>query len=273
MDKLGIPNGDTTMVDVSSNDVKLDSDETFLSSLKDVGDAAQKYDIQRQELNQRELETSWDYPARLSASEDEKKAATIIWKIREDERDNLFGNKASEAIPGPETLDMGGQFLTNKTRIEESSRLFQIAKRQPKGCHLHLHFNAELTPNALMEKARQAPNMFIRSTEPLVDGEPGTGKSPSYSTTELVFNVMADDTPAVNIFSPDYNGAFRPPGSRPWMRYRDFITEYEARHNKDGNDTAEKFILSKMVLVEEEVYGNSQTTNGLVHRSFHGFNC
>lgn len=265
MDKLGIPNGDATMVDVSSNDVKLDSDETFLSSLKDVGNAAQKYDIQKQELRQRELETSWDYPARLSASEDEKKAATIIWKIREDERDNLFGNRASEAIPGPETLDMGGQFLTNKTRIEECSRLFQIAKRQPKGCHLHLHFNAELTPNALMEKARQAPNMFIRSTEPLVDGEPGTGKSPSYSTTELVFNVMAEDTTAVNIFSPEYNGAFRPRGSTPWMRYRDFITEYEARHNKDGNDTAEKFILSKMVLVEEEVYGNSQTTNGLVH--------
>ncbi|TID18748.1 Septum-promoting GTP-binding protein 1 [Venturia nashicola] len=263
MDKLGIPNGDTTMMDVGPNDVKLDSDETFLLSLKDVGAAAQKYDTKRQKLQQRELETSWDFPARLSASEDEKKAATIVWKIREDERDNLFGNKASEAIPGPETLDMGGQFLTNKTRIEASSRLFQIAKQQPKGCHLHLHFNAELTPNELMARARQAPNMFIRSTEPLVDGEPGTGKSPSYSTTELVFNVMADDTPAVNIFSPNYNSAFRPPGSKPWMRYRDFILEYEARHNKDGNDTAENFILSKMVLVEEEVYGNSQTTNGI----------
>lgn len=265
MNKPGIPNDDTTMVDVSSSDIKLDTDEAFLSSLKDVGAAAQKYDTQRQELKRRELETSWDYPARLSASEDEQRAATIIWKIREDERDNLFGNKASEAIPGPETLDMGGQFLTNKKRIEKSSRLFQIAKQQPKGCHLHLHFNAELTPNELMARASQAPNMFIRSTEPLVDGEPGTGKSSSYSTTELVFNIMAEDTPEVNIFSPDYNGAFRPPGSRPWMRYRNFITEYEARHNRDGNDTAENFILSKMVLVEEEVYGNSQTTNGLVH--------
>lgn len=264
MDKLGIPNGDATMVDVSSNDVKLDSDETFLSSLKEVGNAAKTYDIRKQELKQKELESSWDYPARLSASEDEKRAGTIIWKVREDERDNLFGNKASEAIPGPETLDMGGQFLTNKTRIEDHSRLFKIAKRQPKGCHLHLHFNAELSPIDLMERAREAPNMFIRSTEPLVDGEPGT-KSPSYSTTELVFNVMADDTPAVNIFSPDYNGAFRPPGSRPWMRYKDFIAEYEKRHNRDGNDTAKDFILSKMVLVEEEVYGNSQTTNGLVH--------
>lgn len=259
MDKLDAVNGDATMVDVTAHDVKLDPEETFTQSLKDIGIEVQAYEISKQELRQREIEISWDYAARSSASEAEKKVERIIWKIREDERDNLFGNKASEAIPGPETLDMGGQFLTNRGRIDKS-KLFKIARRLPKGCHLHLHFNAELSPTILVEEARKIPNMFIRSTEPLLDKEPGSDKD-SYATCELVFNVMAENTPAVNIFSPEYKGEFRAPGARPWMRWRDFINEYEGRH---GKDTAEGFILSKMVLTEEEVYGNSQTTNGSV---------
>lgn len=267
MNKLGTANGDAAMVDVDAHDVELDPEEAFNQSLRDVGNAAQEYEISKQELQQRELKISWDYPARLSATEKETRAGKIIWRIREHERDNLFGNKASELIPGPETLDMGGQFLTNKSRVEESSIIYKIAQRQPKGCHLHLHFNAELSPKKLIAKAESVSNMFIRSTEPLLYGESGSGKSPSYATTELVFNVMDEETPQADIFSPDYNGAFRPPGSRPWMLWRKFFKEYERRHTKDGKDTAQEFVLSKMVLEEEDVYGNSQTTNGSVLHS------
>jgi adenosine deaminase CECR1 len=258
MDKLGTVNSDTTMVDIDGPVVKLDPEDAFIQCLQNVGNAALAFEISKQDLRRREIETNWDYPARLSASQAEIKAERIIWKIREDERDKLFGNKASEAIPGPETLDMGGQFLTNKERIK-LSRVFHIAQRMPKGCHLHLHFNAELSPPILVEKARKIPNMFIRSTEPLIANGANSSGPDSFTTSELVFNVMSEDTPSVNIFSPDYKGEFRAPGATPWMRLRDFITEYELLH---GDDTAEVFILSKMVLKEEEVYGNSQTTNG-----------
>jgi len=259
MARTGAVNGDTDMVDVPTLDPDLTPDEIFIQCLDKVNTKA--YEDEKQDLIKKEKETSWDHSARESASEAEKKAERIIWKIREHDRDNLFGNIASEAIPGPKTRDMGGQFLTNKDRIEESE-LFKIARGAPKGCHLHLHFNAELSPKILMKKARDMTNMFIRSTEPLLDGELESKKSPAYATCELVFNVMDEKTPVVDIFEPGYNGAFRPPEStRPWMKWREFVKKFEEKH---GEDTAEAFVLSKMILTEDEVYGNSQTTNGWV---------
>jgi adenosine deaminase CECR1 len=250
MAKAGAVNGDTL-------NYKPTSDEIFIQCLETVN--TQAYKDEKQALIKREMKTSWDHSARESASEAEKEAERIIWKIREHDRDNLFGNIASEAIPGPDTLDMGGQFLTNKDRIQQSE-LFKIARGAPKGCHLHLHFNAELSPKILMKEAEKMPNMFIRSTEPLLDGELESNKSPAYATCELVFNVMDEKTSAVDIFEPGYNGAFRPPEStRPWMKWQDFVKKFEGKH---GEGTAEAFVLSKMILTEDEVYGNSQTTNG-----------
>jgi adenosine deaminase CECR1 len=243
-------NGDTKMVDVE-NHVILDPAQTFTQSLANVGVAETGYEKNKKELIKKEDNTAWDHAAQQSATEAEKKAGEIIWKIREDERDNLFGNKASEAIPGPETLDMGGQFLTNKERIEKGSVLYKIAKKLPKGCHLHLHFNAELSPYDLITKSKKIPNMFIRSTEPLL-------KDQSYATCELVFNVMPEDTPEADIWSPDYKPDFRSPEARPWMKWSKFIKEFKIRRGED----AQEFIMSKMILSEEEVYGNSQTTNG-----------
>ena len=75
-----------------------------------------------------EANEAWDYTAISNASSLERRAAQIIRVLREYERVVIFGNTASEAIPGPDTLDMGGQFLTNKTRIEGRSKIFQIAK-------------------------------------------------------------------------------------------------------------------------------------------------
>jgi len=248
---------------------KLDLEEVFSASLRDVGNDAKKYIIFKQTLLQEEAKNSWDNKARKSASATEREADIIIWKIREHERLTLFGNKASEAIPGSDTRDMGGQFITNKERIGQS-KLFDITRKAPKGCHLHLHFNAELSPTILLKKARSIPNMFIRSTEPLLHGQSGTSRSSSYETTELVFGVKSEGTPTANIFSPDYNRALQLSESKPWMKLGEFITEYEVLH---GQDTAEAFILSKMVLAEEAVYGASQTTNGSVRSSHYGFTC
>ncbi|KAJ9658546.1 hypothetical protein H2201_007753 [Coniosporium apollinis] len=228
-------------------------DEVFTQHTQDT--AQQQIYAKRKEFLLREEEGSaWDRPARESASEAENRAAQLVWEIREDERDNLFGNKASEAIPGPETLDMGGQFLTNKKRIETKSRLFRIAQQMPKGCHLHLHFNAELQPAGLIEWARYLPDtMFIRSTQPLLDPKDD-------DVTEIVFNVMPADTPTSDIFSSDYNPEFKAPGSRPWMNWKTFREEFPRRRN--GLD-AETWVRKKMVLQEDEVYGMKQTVNGI----------
>jgi adenosine deaminase CECR1 len=224
---------------------------------------------------------------KLFASDKEKRAAEIVRLIREDERDNHFGNRASEAIPGPETLDMGGQFLTNRERIE-GSKIFWISKHMPKGAHLHLHFNAELQPEILLREARDVPNMYIRSTQPLLT-------EADLVETEMVFNVIPDDTVSSNVFLRTYNPEWKAPGSQPWMRWSDFREEFDLRYHylvaediakqkvmaqqncvqKNGADeidtdedphidlqSAEVWLKHKMVLSEAEAYGISQTVNG-----------
>ena len=247
----------------------------------------ERYDKERRSLLEQEEETSWYRKKKLSASDNEKEAAEIVCIIREDERDNYFGNRASEAIPGPETLDMGGQFLTNRERIE-GSKVYRISKRMPKGAHLHLHFNAELEPERLLQEARKVPNMYIRSTQPLLTED-------DLAKTEMVFNVIPDDTKSSNVFLSTYNPEWKAKGSQPWMRWSDFREEFDLRFHhltekdtakqktavqpnnvqKNGADeadadkdppigleSAEVWLKRKMVLSEDEAYGISQTVNG-----------
>ncbi|KAF2087863.1 Metallo-dependent hydrolase [Saccharata proteae CBS 121410] len=211
-----------------------------------------KYDEQRDKLLQEEQTEAWDSRVKHNASETQNEAADIVRKIREHERDNLFGNKASEAIPGPETLDMGGQFLTNRDRIIEKSQLYSITQKMPKGAHLHLHFNSELPPRQLLTEAEKLDNMFIRSTRPLLTNE-------DFEVSEMVFNVLPVDTQEADIFSATYNPEWKAEGSLPWMKWKHFCQSF--RNYTSGEP--DEWIIKKMVLQEDEVYGMSQTVNGV----------
>jgi adenosine deaminase CECR1 len=216
-----------------------------------VQTAQTDYDSQKLRLLSKETETNWDYQARITATKEEQRAQHILWTIREDERIGLFGNVASERIPDPiTTRDMGGQFLTNKAWINRS-RVYRMAQRMPKGMHLHLHFNAELAPDELIERAITLECMFVRSTRPLVREE-------DYAESEIVFSVLPLSTTTVDIFSSNYNGEFRAAGSTPWMRWSTFREEFQKRRG----EPVENWIRGKLILTEAEVYGIEQTTNG-----------
>jgi adenosine deaminase CECR1 len=253
--RSSVPNGtDEKMEDLPNHtSPQLSLQDTFTKNYSNLSEAQRDYDRRRKELIEKEHATAWDRKARESASDAEKRAGRIIWLIREHERDNLFGNIATEAIPGPHTLDMGGQFLSNKDRVMSQSKLYQIAVRQPKGCHLHLHFNAELVPEKLLYEANKQPNMFIRSTQPILLDK-------DYGETEIVFNVMPIETPEVDLWSADYNPEFKKPGSTPWMKWTTFKEEYGRR--RPQGPPVEDWVRAKMVLSEDEVYGTTQTTNG-----------
>jgi adenosine deaminase CECR1 len=218
-------------------------------NLRDASSQAD-YRERRALLVDDEESSAWYQRAKQNASSTELEAAKIVWKIREDERGSLYGDKASEAVPGPHTRDMGGQFLTNIKRIERS-KIFYIAKNMPKGAHLHLHFNAELHPKRSVERAREQETMFVRSTRPLL-------KHLDFQTAEMVFDVLPADTDTADIFSENYNPEFKAPGCRPWMRWKDFCENFA--HVYDGDP--ETWIAGKMVLSEHEAYGTNQTLNG-----------
>ncbi|KAF2126345.1 Metallo-dependent hydrolase [Dothidotthia symphoricarpi CBS 119687] len=279
-----------------SETVDMASNVTSIRAIFDAGlnlpHEVQAYTKDHGEMTQAEEESAWERPARpkgTSRSKDdqiERRAAIIIRAIREFERKVTFGNQASEAIPGPETRDMGGQFLTNKDRIEKESKLYEIAKMVPKGALLHLHFNAELHPERLLEQARSMDHMYIRSIRPLLTQE-------DLDLTETVFNVLdADEVErGVDIFSPDYPGTATNWKQdewkwRVWMPWSEFQTKFAqkkfSKKYEQQEDTimieqprccsepgqvrlhpAENWLKSKMVLSLEEAYGLTQTVNGV----------
>ncbi|KAK7606697.1 hypothetical protein JOL62DRAFT_586335 [Phyllosticta paracitricarpa] len=256
---LRLPTGNATKHgDQDWQDVVKENQEAFQQCFEDPGlkDSVQNYQTTREELLKDLEPRCWDYTARTNASEVEQKAAKIVQRIREDERINLFGNVPSEAIPGPTARDMGGQFLTNKSRIEES-KLFDIAKQMPKGAHLHAHFNAELDVSDLLKRARDLDTMFIRATRPLLEPQ-------DYLETEMVFTVLPTDHPEADPFSNDYNPDWKSPGSNPWVKWKAFQAKFlEKRPTNLGDMDAETWVWGKMVLGEEEVYGTKQTLNGI----------
>jgi len=258
---------------------KLKQAAEYFQSTVNAENVGKAYQRERDELLEQVENHAWDFKAKESISDNEKKAAEIIFKIREYERDVLFGNIASEDLPGEDTLDMGGQFLTNKKRIELDSMIFRIARRVPKGAIQHLHFNAELPPERLLQEAREMTNMFIRSKRALLEKK-------DLDLAELIFEVAPEDvTPRGDIFSETY----KPEGNKvgPYMLWSEFRekfvknfpgvgeqpAEYRSRYPNRGLDDssaqgfvalkpAEEWIRSKMVLSEEEAYGRSQTVNG-----------
>jgi adenosine deaminase CECR1 len=252
------------------------------------------YATEHAKLLKEESDDVWDLEARLHTEstigeqhDNEKKAARIIRAAREYERKVTFGNQASEAIPGPETLDMGGQFLTNKDRIDKESILFRIAHKVPKGGLLHLHFNAELYPEQLLYQARSIDNIYIRSIRPLLTQD-------DLDLTEVVFNVLDPGKVLANvdIFSSDYIGDATnwkvDKKWEVWMPWKQFQQDFEKlpfskQYKEDEASSkikvaaathccsepayfklrpAEKWLKSKMQLSPEEAYGPKQTVNG-----------
>jgi adenosine deaminase CECR1 len=263
----------------------------FDKALGDV-EGIKNYSDSHADLIAKEESDVWDRRARLGITsitspkdvETERRAATIIRGIREYERKFIFGNLASEAIPGPDTRDMGGQFLTNKDRIDLKSVLYQIAHRVPKGGLLHLHFNSELYPEKLLEQARLIDNLYIRSIRPL-------RSRTDLEETEMVFNVLDPNMveKGVDIFSSNYPGTAtnwkEEKKWQVWMPWKPFRAEFvkhfpnlyvqekkkveTPRSCSDpvqpGNvdlDPAENWLKSKMVLSEKEAYRVDQTVNG-----------
>ncbi|KAG9191241.1 adenosine deaminase CECR1 [Alternaria panax] len=299
--KIPLHSGETKTTEMSSKksltgEKKPENVKAQFRAAIDDEKAVRVYDAKRNDFVRAE-EHVWEREARPNSesnrkdAEVEKWATDIIREIREYERNVTFGNIASEALPEPEDRDMGGQYLTNKDRIDRESKLFEIAKIVPKGALLHLHFNAALHPELLLVRARSMKNMYIRSIRPIAN-------EADLALTEMVFNVLDPKTvdPDINIFSDTYpalKDAVRFKDAdvkdRIWMLWSEFQDEFEkrfpglyqqqepetfregrphrTRHCGDPKQVelrpAENWLRSKMVLSQEEAYGFEQTVNGV----------
>jgi adenosine deaminase CECR1 len=306
--KIPLHSGEPKTTDMSSENTKTvfekKAEAHFDTVLGSVNQAVSAYENERQSLVKAD-DSAWDRQARpkdrsrLRDDKTEERAAAIIRAIREYERVVTFGNRPSEALPLEEDRDMGGQYLTNKNRIDNQSKLYEIAKIVPKGALLHLHFNAELHPEILLVRARKMKNMYIRSIIPITE-EKHLGQ------TEMLFNVCDPETvdPEVDIFSDSYPRLMDQENPKAesylkttWMPWSKFQVEFERKFPglyKDQEpetfqagrphqshhcgerkpaklSPAENWLRSKMVLSHDEAYGPTQTVNGYVSCS-HDYN-
>jgi hypothetical protein len=176
---------------------------------------------------------SFDARVITTASQTEKEAAKIVEKIK----------NGDIVVYQNDNKTVGDSFLKNVDSIE-NTQLFKVARKMPKGAHLHCHYNACLDPSFLIEQARGRPSMCIKSTLPLTTQE-------NKDRSEIAFQVypVEDDTKNKNIFNPSYKGG-------DWMRYNEFCAEFDG-----GLKVCEKWLRSKMVLNVEQVYEN-QTLKG-----------
>jgi adenosine deaminase CECR1 len=222
--------------------------------------ATSDYQDYRDALREKERTDAWDYVRKACITAEERHASEIMKALREYERRKIFGNVASEDLPGEDTLDMGGQFLTNKARITTMSVVFKIAQDVPKGALLHGHYYNGEPIESLLQKAREAKDFYIWSKYPLRSEH-------DLERTEVVFRVLSCDAvdKGVDIFSRKYEGTgdnwkSRTMTPRVWMQWQKFCEKFEKRFKK--NSPAEHWLKTKMVLSEEETYGINQTLNG-----------
>jgi len=194
------------------------------------------YEEARAALIDRENAQAFDGRAVATASDLEKRANELIGAIRKGDERNVYGALRDKNGRQRAVADhfLGNVDLINKTE------LLKVAKKMPKGAHLHCHFNSCLRPEFLLEHARGKESMYIRSTSPLTNEQ-------AMQQAEISFLVQPPQPDGVNLFSEDYV-------TQSWMKYPKFCEVFPG-----GLVAAEKWLVWKMLLNEEEVYNTYQT--------------
>ncbi|OJD22654.1 hypothetical protein ACJ73_05993 [Blastomyces percursus] len=180
-------------------------------------------------LQQQERELAFDAGTATKASKSEKDAAAVLEVIRGQERKRYLASDASD------------NFLANAGLINHGSDLMQVARRLPKGAHLHCHFNTILHPSFLVSQARNIKCMFIRSTLSL------NAQLDNLNDAAITFSVLRDSTEDANIFDIDYKPL-------AWMRYSKFLEDFPG-----GTERAEEWLVNKLLISLEDAHGMDKT--------------
>jgi adenosine deaminase CECR1 len=197
----------------------------------------QSYEEARATLIARENLQAFDGRAIAIASDLEKRANEVVIAIRKADEKDVYGALRDSNGRQRKVADhfLGNVDLINKTE------LLKIAKRMPKGAHLHCHFNSCLRPEFLIQHARGRESMYIRSTCPLSSPQ-------AMQQAEISFLVQAPQPDGVNLFDENYV-------AQSWMKYTKFCDAFPG----GGLEAAEKWLIWKMLLNEEEVHNTYQT--------------
>ncbi|KAL1869702.1 hypothetical protein VTK73DRAFT_3039 [Phialemonium thermophilum] len=216
---------------------------------------------QRDEVVSREAALAFDHVCRVNAPDIEVRANHVLLAVKRHDKETIYDAAPSRSGYGGQMHRrfMGDHFLYNAELIERTL-LFRIAREMPKGGHLHIHFNANLAPEVLINIAKKMPRMFITSDIPLVgvgEDQNSPGYYQMFDRCKIQFSILTPEKEMPgNLFDPNYP-------SRGTMRFQDFLREFEShfRRGPEGS-RADEWLRSKLVFHEEEAYNWLQTPEG-----------
>jgi adenosine deaminase CECR1 len=218
-----------------------------------------------EELQSAERAIAFDAEVTATSSSIEKQAAALVKKIRAYDWDTTYGPSSDGEGRPTGKRTQGEHFLGNVDLINKTE-LMKVARKMPKGAHLHIHFNSCLPAKFLIQQARDIDAMYIRSTLPLTNDK-------NMAASRISFMVMTPHE-ATHIRDSDGNvkrvmlGNVYEPSYVPnrWMPYKQFQRNFkytdENGHVLRNTQGAEIWLERKMLISEEEAHNAHQTGRG-----------
>ena len=126
----------------------------------------------RESLVKQEKQSRSDASFRESLSPIAQRACDIVERIRKHEQETIWTSRVEEdlARSSEQTIFPGMMFMMAKDRME-STQLWEIVRKMPKGCLLHAHLDAMVDFEFLLEQLMTMPGMHMSSEEPLTTDE------------------------------------------------------------------------------------------------------
>ncbi|KAK0709628.1 hypothetical protein B0T26DRAFT_414544 [Lasiosphaeria miniovina] len=179
-------------------------------------------------------------PANKSANKSARQADEILTKARDKDL-QIFANerKYVDDNTGMEYPHYNGDHFVSNRKTIEKTRLFAMAEMFPKGSHLHIHFNSNLSPDFLLSRATQQTQMYIGSNKPLGKNHSGY-KAHNWKQCAIYFHIRDEDTNdcQTDIFSDHYapGPTLFPkpfaPESKYWMPLWKFRHHFKAKYSE-----------------------------------------
>lgn len=262
----------------AEEDFKSLPDSNEKTSLKGV---TKEYFQQHEEIKRREKALGFDHHCTTEAEPWEVDANSVVQELRKLDVIDVYDKEAKiEGYAGQKHKRVpGDRFLLNAAIIEKT-RLYGAIQKMPKGAHLHIHFNANLLPEVLLDIAKKQEHMYIMSNIPL------TSKG-AFERCHLRFSILSKTNfektwpNPQNLFTSSSQGANEEEGANEsgqprhimlysefrekfWNNYKNAYTGNEKDMLKvvPGQDLVNEFLTRKIVFQADEAYNPHQTAKG-----------
>ncbi|KAH8671007.1 hypothetical protein BX600DRAFT_495796 [Xylariales sp. PMI_506] len=159
----------------------------------------QKYLAGRESLIEQENKSRSDASFRQNLSPIAKKACDIVARIRDEEKRTIWTPQLEDSIARQAeslTIYPGMMFSLSK-ELMESTQLWKIVRRMPKGALLHAHMDAMVDFHFVLDTLFKTPGMHIASDRPLTTPAALAGAA-------LTFRFQKKDITEGNIWDESY---------------------------------------------------------------------